>query len=59
VHSAGEGDLVTDILHRNIEPATVELLRNHAGFMEAFHFPTVRETTNDERCATPRSGQTA
>jgi hypothetical protein len=39
VHTSDEGDLVTDIIHRNIEPATVEALREHAGFMEAFHFP--------------------
>jgi hypothetical protein len=47
VHTTGEGDLVTDILHRNIEPATVEALRGHAGFLDAFHFP--HDSGDDER----------
>jgi hypothetical protein len=39
VHTDAIGDLVTDLLHPNIEPATVEALSNHADFLEAFHFP--------------------
>jgi hypothetical protein len=39
VHTDRVEDLVTDLLHPNIEPATVERLRGNAEFIEAFHFP--------------------
>ena len=39
IHTGRIEDLVTDLLHPNIEPATVERLRGDAEFMEAFHFP--------------------
>jgi hypothetical protein len=39
IHTDEIGDLVTDLLHPNIEPLTVEALSTHSDFLEAFHFP--------------------